>query len=400
MPHPTPPTTDPSLLAPQPLTRENLRKLTGNIAMNPTPEASTKTSSTGRTIRTLLQVNHILIDDDKIQEEQEYKDVAAWAEKIVNGKRHSPQNSETGAEALKTRKEFANRNERTFIAQFWPDVVHKSRHKLEDNVWRVVAWEKDGLTLNWEQPFRAKSIPEVDTGGNRFYDQLLAQYGRVANPVPDIAYGLKADSFTAEEMDACQRFAEHAGISAGMFHPALILEAKTTGGTRLVEEQCARGGAALVHANRKLLTASGIDIAKNDRQTNRDSAVFSIALVQDYANLYVHWAYNTEGRGVYYHMHDIGQVGLKRELGIVQLRGATNNILDWMTGERKTMIKALMRRLHHIMSPKPRALGSSTPRPHSKLDLREGIDLDDLESDEDELSVDVPTSQGKKRRKF
>ena len=84
-------------------------------------------------------------------------------------------------------------------------------------------------------------------------------------------------------------------LSRDLCHAFFIIEAETSEGTiEDVDNQCCRGGTALVHARIKFNTKAGGDSDNFGEElplgSDLDSIAFSLAIVPTKALLFMHWA--------------------------------------------------------------------------------------------------------------
>lgn len=209
--------------------------------------------------------------------------------------------------------------------------------------WEKQAWDVDHLDDNWNREFIKDSIPVIDTKGDPVASRLLAAHDRIKNTKPDVTYGLDEAAFTEAELQVNHLYNKYAGISKRIWHPGAIVEAKTAGIVEKVECQCARGGAALVNATRKLLCISGAD--GTTPGPDLKSAVFSVALVPTCANIHVHWAQVREDGKTIFHMHLVDSYAIRNDAQSLLLRRRVNNILDWIVLTRKAFWKGVLARI-------------------------------------------------------
>ncbi|KAL2056814.1 hypothetical protein ABVK25_003209 [Lepraria finkii] len=193
------------------------------------------------------------------------------------------------------------------------------------------------------------------------------------------------------------------GISKGIWHSGLIVEAKTAGIIELVECQRARVGAALVNATRGLLKASGasIDTPGADLKSN----VFSIALVPTCANLYIHWAEVIKDGQMRFYIYLGGTYTLRDDEELKKLRHNVNNVLDWISLTRKDRLKKLLAairtKLESEGGPIAREVADDDPedcKGASSVGVAEDMNAVSLEDDEVEVDTEVPLRRSKRQR--
>ena len=309
-----------------------------------TSKTSVSSASKQLKLRELLKISDMPIGDVKAK--REYPEVLELAKELVKGDRHSAMKADSVERLGKNLEKYGKRNEDTFLRKVWSKLIKEDR-EVQDNdtdliweTWEKKAWEVDNLDDNWNKEFQKGSIPLVDTSRNKPMARLLNSCDRIKNPKPDVVYGLDELAFTEDEMVINHLFLSEAGISRGIWHPGLIVEAKTAGIIELVECQCARGGAALVNATRGLLKASGASI--DTPGADLKSYVFSIALVPSCANLFIHWAEVIKDGQTRFHMHLVGTYALLDDEQLKKLRHDINNVLDWISLTRKDWLKKLL----------------------------------------------------------
>ena len=241
--------------------------------------------------------------------------------------------------------------------------------------WIETAWKKDHLRCNFNADFTRGSVPPLV-----ILDPILrgvAEHApKVKNPKPDLTYGLLQGAFSDHE----QRVNDNngAGLSIDMVHPFFIVEAKST--EKPIDEaenQCARGGAAMVRLKRKFdelaegtfkdyQSQQGKDNDVNDQanqtsqnkekisidhyRTDTKSFTFSLALVPRNARMFVHWAeeaYSKEGQllTINWHANEIHTYNLKFPEPWIELHRDMDNVLDWGTLTRKQELKALCNKI-------------------------------------------------------
>ncbi|KAL9099178.1 MAG: hypothetical protein Q9163_005284 [Psora crenata] len=350
----------PVALTPLPLTRENLSLFTGDMPQQPNPSRSTtattksKANTTqGATIQDILEANYMPMEDQTARNSPEFKDVEARAKDLLARERHSPL---VGGESNeywfnKQQKIKVDRNEQTFREEFWRPFVGRNRNVKEDegSMWIKRAWEKDGLDVNGSQRFHIESLPRVETGGDMSLAKLLKAHERVKTPEPDYTYALDSSFFTPAEKTTILRYHKWAGISKGVRFPSVIVEFKQTD-LHSARAQCARGGAALIHANRQLISATGQNIYQLGTDTS--TVVYSFAITYDIAKLQVHWAQVLSHKRVIFHMHRLRSYIMgDGDEGMFNQRRDLNNLLEWTVGGRRLWVQDLLSRIQRAGSP-------------------------------------------------
>ena len=237
--------------------------------------------------------------------------------------------------------------------------------------WIETAWEKDQLKCNWGTDFVRGSVPPlvVLDETQRIYTDHAP---RVKNPKPDLAYGLKHTGLSDQE----RLINNHLGanLSPYMDHPFFIVEVKNAeNGLYEAENQCARGGAAMVRLKRKFDKLAdgtfkdyesqqgkgkgGNDLADQTSQnkekipidhyrTDAKSFAFSLAIHPSDATMFVHWAeeaFSKEGKllTINWHANHIAHYYLKDEDPWIDLHRDIDNILDWGVLTRRQELKEL-----------------------------------------------------------
>lgn len=203
-------------------------------------------------------------------------------------------------------------------------------------------WEEDGLDVNISQPFLRESFPRINTEGKKVLQNFLNRHERIKNPTPDRVYGVAEDAFTEEENTVNNMYNKFAGLSPGLYHVGLIFEFGRDKSMEEVEAQCARGGAAAVHAARETRLAA----EENIMQDGADLAcvIYSFAVTPSVAHLSIHWAEIFRKR-ISFHMHYFQAYTLGEIEKILTMRRDLNNLLDWIFGDRKHWIKRMLKKI-------------------------------------------------------
>lgn len=356
-----------------------------------TASGTTKTTLSGKgaRLRDFLKINNLFINNKKA--EKGYPQILERAEAIVHRDRNSIMKADSEKKLWDTRETYGNgeRNEDTFMKHFWGKLIRDEREVEDDDAsdlikptWKALAWEHCHLDDNWNREFRKGSIPEVDIAGDKVWAKLLNTCERVKNPKPDIAYGLSQDAFTDAENRVNASYFKEASISPGILFPGLVVEGKTAGIMEIVECQCARGGSALVNAMRQFRQVSGVSISKPG--ADLDTFVFSIALVPTLANLSVHWAEITEDGRTRFHMNTVDSYALLKKGQFKELRHDINNVLDWITDDRKIFLKQII----EVITQKILTDGLIPPEPMDD-DAEDNADEDSISEDEEDDALGV-----------
>ena len=224
--------------------------------------------------------------------------------------------------------------------------------------WIERAWDKDFLRGHWGSDFNRQSVPDIKTN-SKVDKELLASLPRVENPRPDLSYGLKEGAFTSTEQKINDTYGRYSMLSPDLFHAFFIVEAKgCDGNIGDAENQCCRGGAAMVNATRLFNRQADREVLP-PLGPDTNSIAFSLALVPDKAHLFVHWAEckSQEPEEVVYHMNRIGGYDPSEAEPVNRLRHHINNILDWGVLKRKAEIKETCKKIEGLPpSPKKRKL--------------------------------------------
>ena len=234
---------------------------------------------------------------------------------------------EQGLALLETAEEHEQDNELTFLVHVWGEFLSVKHTRLvaltadgglenekEAIRWIETAWEKDHLKCNWSADFPRDSVPQL-INLDPYQKIFTEQAPRVKTPRPDLAYGLLHKTLSVEEQRVNQHF--EANLSPYMDHPFFIVEAKTVEGDMYeAENQCARGGAAMVRLKQKFdkladgtyveeeakkgkakdgdhlanTTSQKAQMLIDHYRTDAKSFAFSLALTPLFATMFVHWA--------------------------------------------------------------------------------------------------------------
>ena len=239
--------------------------------------------------------------------------------------------------------------------------------------WIETAWEKDHLRCNWSADFTRGSVPplEILDPALKFYTDKAPQ---VTNPKPDLTYGLLQTAFSKNEQIINET--NEASLSVGMVHPFFIVEVKSA--EKPIDEaenQCARGGAAMVWLKRKFnnlaegtykdkeaqpgedgdhlagqMSHNNEEIPIDHYRTDTKSFTFSLAIVPRNARMFVHWAeeaFSKEGilLTTNWHANEVHTYNLKFPEPWIELHRDLDNILDWGTLTRKQELTDLCKKI-------------------------------------------------------
>ncbi|KAL8957843.1 MAG: hypothetical protein Q9193_004987 [Seirophora villosa] len=319
-------------------------------------ESTSSTPSNQKlTLREVLRINGMHMMDMVFDD---YPALQERADQITASERNSAMRPESAKRLERLRQWYQDSNENTFMAKWWTKLfkderdvkVEETQEKtpdvsdLSEEFWTSQSWDIDGLDESWDKEFRKDSLPKLDLTDRPAAKLVVEQNEQVKNPKPDICFGVRKDFFTIEQQDVNDLYAQYAGISKHIRHPACIVEGKLNQTMDEVQAQCCRGGAALLHATRKMMEASGADVYQPG--ADLDSFVFSLALIPSTATLFMHWAEVKGGKRVFYHMNDVTMYHLRKDNAKAQLRHDLNNILEWMLYERLPWIKTILDAIH------------------------------------------------------
>ena len=308
-----------------------------------TASASAKPNNIGG-IRRVLYDNNLVIEDDQALERcLEIKDKAL---EIIQGDRNSGMQPGSNEEIQELRKIFATGNELTFLVELWGSLLHKTRtvRQLDPQgriEWIKRAWRKDCLRTNWGADFLRDSVPAIQKPDDKVLAKLLESLPRIQNPRPDLTYGLGQEAFDETErriMHTCNKFTV---LSADLYHGFFLVEVKSAEGTiEDAENQCCRGGAALVHARIQFNAQATMEHESPPMGADLQSIAFTLALVPSKAHMFVHWA-EIRNTDIVYHMNLVNSYDFRSLScdGFAQLRYDIDNVLDWGTLRRKQEIK-------------------------------------------------------------
>ena len=291
---------------------------------------------------------------------------------------------EEGLALRETAKKYANSNELTFLVHVWNKFwgVEDTRlvkstvdGELEDEEeairWMETAWEKDHLRCNWSADFTRGSVPPLVILDPAL--KILADHApRVKNPKPDLTYGLEQAAFSNDEQ--CTNDENGAGLLIDMVHPFFVVEAKSAEKPiNEAENQCARGGAAMVRLKRKFdrlaegtyqdnkaqhgededgnhvadqISHNKEEIPIDHYRTDTRAFAFSLAIVPQEAKMFFHWveeAYSKEGQllTINWHANELHTYNLKFPEPWIELHRDMDNVLGWGTLTRKQELKDL-----------------------------------------------------------
>ncbi|KAL8726006.1 MAG: hypothetical protein Q9166_006991 [cf. Caloplaca sp. 2 TL-2023] len=317
-------------------------------------------------IRDLLARNRLYVKDPDAT--RRGKTVVTKATDIMDERRNSHMSSTTANDIVETMEIYSTQNEKTMLVNLWQLLVNKTRFskKIKANgeqevltlaeeeeaaVWIEKAWLKDDyLFAKWDAEFFANTIPEIATTGDAAEDLLLEEVPRVAKPKPDIAMGFLKQAFSSRVLEVLEKF--DCKLTNGQFISFFEVEAK--GADKPIaeaENQCCRGGAAMVKNCRDFYKASKAYLnpaqgASSDTYPRPDltSIAFSLALTPQFAIMFVHWAEETNKDAKTHKETEVWQQTQLRSYrldvldDIKQLHFNIDNILEWGCGTRRQKI--------------------------------------------------------------
>ena len=359
--------------------------------------SSRKTNTKGGLLqmRDFLQYNSIFVDDEAVMGQRCYQDTMAEVRRIVRERERFSPEHEADAETLVANvKKFASMLEPAFLQYSWPRWWERTRtikipEKGSEPQLVSRTWISDNVLSNPNAEFTRGSVPKLlpagtDQEAKEQAQRLLRINPKIKNPKPDDVLAYDKDTFSREEFNAIPNFPNEAGISPGVYFPGMIMEGKSNGGNiDEAVEQCARGGAALVGATRRVLQY--VDPYLLSRPVDFRSMVFSVAFLPTCIQLSVHWAYydrvseNTE-----YHMHNIEDFFPRSVDSSKTFFRRISNILDWIAFDRKKQIKEVLALVTHRQQLPP-----PSPSHNASLHGENGTDRE-----ENEMEAQV----GKRRR--
>ncbi|KAM3560091.1 hypothetical protein MY1884_003129 [Beauveria asiatica] len=223
--------------------------------------------------------------------------------------------------------------------------------------------------------YKATVAIKATLADSKKLDEKARQYSKLSTPVPDILYGYFIEGLTEETQDLLTATLGDVSVvnTENMVLPFLIVEFKGDGGSMWsCVNQCLGGSAACVNVGRRLNTK----LVTKDQNPSFNSAVFSIAMNQEHANLYVSWrpksdpvaesdsAAESDPPAEYY-MQRIGLFATEDMHHHLILQRAVRKIIDWGMGSRLDEIRESL------------GLAGSKKRKQSE---RPSADVEELES--------------------
>ncbi|KAM3441983.1 hypothetical protein MY4824_001397 [Beauveria thailandica] len=220
--------------------------------------------------------------------------------------------------------------------------------------------------------YKATVATKASPADSKKLDEEARQYSKLSTPVPDILYGYFIEGLTEETQDLLTATLGDVSVvnTENMVLPFLVVEFKGDGGSMWsCVNQCLGGSAACVNVGRRLNTK----LVTKDQNPSFNSAVFSIAMNQEHANLYVSWRPESDPRAEYY-MQRIGLYATEDMRHHLILQRAVRKIIDWGMGPRLDEIRESL------------GLAGSKKRKQSE---RPSADVEELESQLKEAKTQV-----------
>ncbi|KAM3454031.1 hypothetical protein MY3296_003299 [Beauveria thailandica] len=232
--------------------------------------------------------------------------------------------------------------------------------------------------------YKATVATKASPADSKKLDEEARQYSKLSTPVPDILYGYFIEGLTEETQDLLTDTLGDVSVvnAENMVLPFLVVEFKGDGGSMWsCVNQCLGGSAACVNVGRRLNTK----LVTKDQNPSFNSAVFSIAMNPQHANLYVSWrpesdpvaesdsAAESDPPAEYY-MQRIGLFATEDMHHHLILQRAVRKIIDWGMGPRLDEIRESL------------SLAGSKKRKQSE---RPSADVEELESQLKESKTQV-----------
>lgn len=247
-------------------------------------------------------------------------------------------------------------------------------------------WLDDGVTFVVNREFRRSLLPTSYIKDDPELNKAFSKRDGLSNPKPDYCWGflpplLDVDKPRYIHLDPDIRLLLE--LVPSLENTFFIIEGKSNVGNALqAQVQAQRGGAALVHAARRLVQSYTLEGAEVASGADTQSFVFSATMTPDLMKLYVHWAetFNppTTGQGqshatlptpglgpgrsyekaptnaqedddkprVYFHMTWLKTIALEESDQLPGLRQMLHNILEWGATDRFQQLKAERLRLY------------------------------------------------------
>lgn len=170
----------------------------------------------------------------------DYPALQERADQITASERNSATRPDSAKRLERLRQWYQDSNENTFMVKWWTKLFKDERDvrveetqeetpdvsDLSEEFWTSQSWDIDGLDESWDKEFRKDSLPKLDLTDRPAAKLVVEQNERVKNPKPDICFGVRKDFFTIQQQDVNDLYAQYAGISKHIRHPACIVEGK------------------------------------------------------------------------------------------------------------------------------------------------------------------------------
>lgn len=316
-------------------------------ANNNTPSKSVaglKDLKNADTVGLMMQTKHLMHNDRvAFNRYPLFKDKVL---SIVGANRESPMRPESHKKFEEYLDCYERSNEATFLRKIFPLLMKDGYHLKPEREFRdeerqlfekreCLAYRdflmEEGIVDTADREFLETLVPSSCNKDSEIeIAKLLAKVAGMTNPKPDYTFGVRREKFPPLDDDTMPEYiAALLGIAPGMNHAFLIIEGKPdTGSQAEAENQARRGGATLVHAERKLreLVEEPIDIEGPDEE----SFMFSVTFTPKMAEFWVHWY---EGKGPkqpgFFHMNRIASLTLNEEVHRETIRRKLHNIMEW-----------------------------------------------------------------------
>lgn len=376
---PESPHLSPSVGVGYPLTKSNLRRLEKSTATSEMggkgsgrkPDSS-KTPQTGtlsqpaasndgssraakadtKLIRTTLEEHNFLIEHRPTR--RNHSKVIEEAKKVIDGKRGSAMGDDEQELLVNTLADEVLTNEDTFIDLLWWNLfnggnsgtrmvpkVEMRREDLEDDDWMSRAWRHDFLLHNRNRLFRSNCLPPLKIV-NEAMRKLIESLPNLSVPKPDLLYGITKEGFTKEENRINNTYPMFTELSPDRYHAFFLVEFKShKGDLEDAINQASRSAGALIHGLRCLDDLTPRKNIKKGIDTR--TWLFTLAVDTHYARLFVNWAYIEDDGTPVYHMHKLAGYELDEGSRLAELKRHIGNVMDWGVGERKEMIKKMLK---------------------------------------------------------
>jgi hypothetical protein len=265
---------------------------------------------------------------------------------IVGVNRDSPMRPESHKKFEEYLDCYERSNEATFLRKIFPllmkDGYHLKRETDFGDVERQLFGKREyleyrdflmeeGIVESVDPEFLKTLVPNSCNKDSEIeIAKLLAKVAGMTNPKPDFTFGIRKENFPSlEDAIMPDYIAALLGIVPSMNHAFLIIEGKPdTGSQAEAENQAQRGGATIVHAERKLHELIGDPV--NIQGPDEDCFIFSVTLTPKIAEIWVNWY---EGKGPkepgFFHMNRIASLALNDEDSRTAIRSKLHNIMEW-----------------------------------------------------------------------